>query len=389
MMKIKSIASVKNLKNVTVLVRTDFNVPIHKGEIKDEFKILQQMQTITHLIEEGAKIILMTHLGEPEPGDIQTKFSIAPIAERIGGIIKRKVRVIADFQNFKTGGILKNMKAGDVVMLENIRFFKGEKNNDRKFAKSLASLADIYVNDAFAVSHREHASVSAIKKYLPSYAGLLLEQEVKNLDHAMHPQSPLVAVMGGAKISTKINLIRKLVKKSDRVLIGGGLANNFLSARGFEIGRSLSDKESVKLAMTLSSRKIILPVDVVVSTREHGQAHVRKISKVEKDDYIFDIGPETVRLYSNFIKKANTLIWNGPMGFYEMKQFSHGTIMLARVVGARAKGKAFGVVGGGETVDALKRSGMLSCVDWVSTGGGAMLSYLGGEKMPGLKKIVS
>lgn len=387
-MSIKKIEDVKNLAGKRVILRSDFNVPIKNGIIQDEFKILQQMQTITFLIEEGAKIILITHLGDPDPEDIQKKFSVQPIAERIGKILKRDIHIIKDFKDVKAGHFITNMKNGELVMLENIRFYKGEKNNDKNFAKKLASLGDIYINDAFAVSHREQASLSAIKKYLPSYAGLLLEEEIKNLNKALNPEQPLVAVMGGAKISTKINIIRRMVKRGRYVLIGGGLANNFLAAKGFEIGKSIRDKESIKLAMSLNSHKIVLPIDVLVSTSEHGKATVRKITQVDKDDYIFDIGPETTRLYSSFIKKANTIIWNGPMGFFEMKQFSYGTMLIARAIGARSKGKAFGVVGGGETVEAMKKSDMFDCIDWVSTGGGAMLSYLGGEKMPGLKGII-
>lgn len=275
-------------------------------------------------------------------------------------------------------------------MLENLRFSHDEENNDLGFAKKLAGLADIYVNDAFAASHRAHASVSAIKNYLPSCAGLLLENEIVNLNKILRPKSPLIAIIGGAKMETKTPLIKKLLKKSSRILIGGALANNFLAAHKIEIGKSLRDKKSIALAKQFLNKKIILPADVITGTKKdgRGEAKVKNVYQVKKNEIILDIGPETIKLYSRFIKKAKTIIWNGPMGMYESEHFKYGTLSIARAVASRSSGAAFGAVGGGETIEALKMTKMLGYVDWVSTGGGAMLVYLSGGKMPGLKGIV-
>lgn len=388
-MQIKSIQNAPNLYGKKVLLRADFNVPIKDGKIQDEFKIKQQLETVDFLLRNHCRIILLTHLGEPKPGKFDKKYSVVPIAKELSKLLDRKITVAKGVDEFMAGREISKAKYGDIVMLENIRFEIGEKKNDKKLAKNLAKLADIYVNDAFAVSHRAHASVSAIKKYLPSYAGLLLAQEVTSLNKALNPKKPLITLIGGAKISTKINLIKKLEKNSAKILLGGGVANNFLLARGYEIGRSIVDKEDINFAKKFKDKKIILPVDVVTSATAKGTtAKVKGIKNVNKIDYIYDIGPETIRLYAHYIKKAATIIWNGPMGKFEEDKFKHGTISVAITVAARSKGWAFGVVGGGETVEALKLTKMFTDVDWVSTGGGAMLSYLGGEKMPGLEGIV-
>jgi phosphoglycerate kinase len=388
-MQIKSIQNAPNLYGKKVLLRADFNVPIKNGKIQDEFKIKQQLETVDFLLKNHCRIILLTHLGEPQPGKFDKKYSVVPIAKDLSKLLSKKITVVKEINEFIAGRKISKAKYGEIIMLENVRFEVGEKKNDKKFAKSLAKLADIYVNDAFAVSHRAHASVSVIKNYLPSYAGLLLAKEVVNLNKALNPKKPLITIIGGAKISTKINLIKKLEKKSSQILLGGGVANNFLLARGYEIGRSIFDKEDINFAKKFKSKKLILPVDVVTSVRSNGGvAKAKGIKNVNKIDYIYDIGPETIRLYAHYIKKAATIIWNGPMGKFEEDKFKHGTMSLAITVAARSKGWAFGVVGGGETVEALKLTKMFSDVDWVSTGGGAMLSYLGGEKMPGLEGLV-
>ncbi|MDD5032284.1 MAG: phosphoglycerate kinase, partial [Patescibacteria group bacterium] len=236
---------------------------------------------------------------------------------------------------------------------------------------------------------RRHASMSAIKKYLPSYAGLLLAEELENLDKIVHPREPLVAVIGGAKIGTKISFLRKISRKSFKVLLGGALANNFFAARRMEVGKSLVDKESIKLAKKLKQKNILLPVDIIVSDKKDGsgEAEVKNVFKVKKNEAILDIGPKTMRLYCRIIKKAQTIIWNGPMGMSEASHFKYGTLSVARAIATRSRGRAFGVVGGGETIAALKMTGMENYVDWISTGGGATLAFLSGAKMPGLSKI--
>ncbi|MDD5071572.1 MAG: phosphoglycerate kinase [Patescibacteria group bacterium] len=385
---IKSIRQAKKLVGKRVFLRTDFNVPVEKGKVADDYKIMASLPTIRFLLRYRAKIIIASHLGRPD-GRREKKYSLAPVARHLGGLLDEKVRFSDDCTGLAAGTAVGKMKPGEILMLENLRFAKGEEKNDKKFAKELAGLADIYVNDAFANSHRKHASMAAIKKYLPSYAGLLLAEEVENLNKIIYPRQPLIAVIGGAKIGTKISFIRKLSQKSFKVLIGGALANNFFAARGMEIGKSLADKKSVALAKSLKAKNILLPVDVVVSGKKDGRGPVKVKNdfRVNKNEAILDIGPKTVRLYSSFLKKAQTIIWNGPMGMFENEHFKHGTLAIARVIASRSRGRAFGVVGGGETIAALKMTGMEDYVDWISTGGGATLAFLNGEKMPGLSKI--
>jgi phosphoglycerate kinase len=388
-MKIKSIKSV-DLKGKRVIIRTDFNVPIKNGKVLDDFRIVEQLDTLRLLIENKCRIVIIAHLGQPKPEDIgNEKFSLEPIADRLSHLLDQKVEYIRDVIGFKSSTAVANLKSGEIIMLDNIRFDKGELKDSKQFAKKLAKYGDLYINEAFSVSHRAQASVGAIKKYLPSYAGLHLEKEVAELTKSFTSQKPLVAILGGAKLDTKIPLIKTMNKKADHILIGGALANDFLAAAGLEVGKSLVDTEGIYFIKKHTFKKVLLPVDVVVSTeKEGGKAMVKSVNNVGKNDYIFDIGPETLKLYAHYINKAGTLFWNGPMGFFELKEFKHGTMTIARLVASRSKGKAYGVVGGGETVEALKMTKMIEYVDWVSTGGGAMLSFVGGEKMPGLSGIV-
>ena len=377
MMKIKSIRQVKNLAGKRVLLRADLNVPMKGGRIKDDYKIVAVLPTVRYLLRHNCRLVIATHLGQGLKGEF-TK----PIADRLGRLLGKKVAGPEKIEK---------MENKEIVMLENLRWHKGEEKNDKKFARALATAADLYVNDAFAVSHRRHASMSAIKKYLPSYVGLLLEKEILNLAKILRPAPPLVAIIGGAKIETKLSLINNLAKKSERVLIGGALANNFIAAHGFKIGKSVADRPSVRTAAQIIKRhkNIILAVDVVAAKSVKSKnARVLPVAKVGASDMILDIGPKTVRLFVSFIKKANTIIWNGPLGYFENQHFKHGTLAVARVIAARSTGQAFGVAGGGETIEALKLTKMENYLDWISTGGGAMLAFLGGEKLPGLKGIV-
>jgi 3-phosphoglycerate kinase len=384
-MKMRSIREAKKINGKKIFLRVDFNVPILNGRIKDESKIIAALPTIRLLLRLRCPIILATHLGDPK-GKKEAALSVKPLAERLEKIIGKRFcsLVRADgLTDKKTERMAKELTAGQILFLENLRFNKGEEKNDVFFAKKLAGLADFYVNEAFSVCHRKHASISAIRKYLPAYSGLLLAEEIKNLDKIKKPAKPLVLIMGGSKISTKINLIKNLSSKSSHILIGGALANNFLKAAGREIGASLVDKESIAVAKKLlKNKKIVLPLDLAVKGRNG--CSVKKIDKIIKTDSVLDIGLETIRFYAQIIKKAKTIVWNGPLGVFEEKNFRHGTLALATLVAARSRGKTFGVVGGGETLEALKMTKMESGMDWISTGGGAMLSYLGGEKMPGL-----
>jgi phosphoglycerate kinase len=392
-MKIKSIKQVKNLADKRVLLRVDFNVPIENKRILDDYKIKRGLLTIQFLLKNKAKIILVSHLGRPQAkrltNERRKRYSLKPVGSHLSKLLNRKVRFIPEIEGFEAATMAGKMKVGEIILLENIRFAVGEEKNDRRLAKNLAQLADIYINDAFAVSHRKHASVAVIKNYLPAFAGLLLTEEVINLSRIFSGRKPLVAVMGGVKMVTKLSLLKKLHRRAERILVGGSLANNFLAARGFTVGRSAVDEESIKLAEKVKYKNIILPVDAVVSHRRDGsQVMVKSINRITKLDYIYDIGPETVKLYANFIRKAQTLIWNGPLGWFENEKFKHGTLAIARLIASRSRGRVFGVVGGGETVESLRLTHSAGYVDWISTGGGAMLSFLAGQPMPGLKGII-
>lgn len=390
-MKIKSINSCKNLENKKVLLRVDFNVPLKNGRVMDDYRIISGLATINYLLEKKAKIIIIAHLGEPQHG-FEKDCSLKPVAAYLQKILKIKIKFIQEIDEKKITKKLEEIKEGEIIFLENLRFNEGELTNDDKFAKKLASFSDIYVNDAFSVSHRDQASVSAIKKYLPSYAGLLLAQEVKALSKISKPKKPLVIIMGGSKISTKEPLISKLYSEASEILIGGALANNFFKFQKMNIGKSLYDKGSENELKKFYKRgkllpKIFLPIDVVVKNKK-GEAVCKKPDNVLSSDVIYDIGPETIFLYASYIKKAKSLAWNGPLGKFEENSFKYGTLSIACLVAARSKGRAYGVVGGGETVEALKLTKMDEYVDWISTAGGAMLTFLSGGKMPGLEKII-
>ncbi len=389
--KIKSIREADNLAGKKIFLRADFNIPLkvkkNKTIIKDDYKIIRGLQTIRFLLRYKCRIIIATHLGNPK--NRSKRYSTKPIAKQLEKLLGIKVNFVNDCIGFKVGTVAGKMKERSIVLLENLRFYSGEKANDKKFARELAKLADIYINNAFAVSHRKHASVVAIKKFLPSYAGFLLEEEVVNLSRVLSPQKPLVVVMGGAKISTKINLLNKLYSKAFRVLVGGALANNFLLAHNFNIGQSLIDEESLELAKKLKRRrKILIPFDVVVRNKKDNKVKIKSIKDLSNNDIIFDIGPKTINLYSTIIRQAKTIIWNGPMGMFESPKFKYGTLSIAEKISCAAQHQAFAIAGGGETVESLKKSGLINLLDWVSTGGGAMLAFLGKEKMPGLDRIV-
>ncbi|HNV12984.1 MAG TPA: phosphoglycerate kinase [bacterium] len=381
------------IKDKKVLLRCDFNVPIAGGKIKEDFKIRQSLETINFLLKNNCKIILLSHLGQPKNG-FDKKFSLKPIASHLSKILAKNINFLSYDKYSKFVDIKKKIndelkKGQNIFLLDNIRFFDGEDRDCLRLGKSLSGLADVYVNDAFAVSHRANSSVSAVRKNIPSFAGMLLSKEIDSLEKIIKPKKPLVLIMGGAKIASKAPIIKKFYDKASFILLGGALANNFFKAQGFNIGQSLFDESSDKIVKTyLKSNKIILPIDVVVGSK-NGKSkmikQVKKLKEVADGDFIYDIGPETIGLFSRYIKKAKTIVWNGPMGKFEDSSFKKGTVMVASQIATHSRGSAFGVVGGGETVEALNLSGMASYVDWVSTGGGAMLDYLSGEEMPGIK----
>lgn len=389
-MKIQSISRLRRIAGRRFLVRVDFNVPFEDGNIKDDYRIRQGARTISYLIDNGARVIVMSHLGDPAGYD--SDFSCLPLAKRLSKILKKKVSFVAGPLNGDALEASLEMSDGDVLMIDNLRFNKGEKSNSKAFAKQLASLGDIYINDAFSVSHRRQASVAAVSSLLPAYAGLLMADEIENLSLGFSPNKPMVVVMGGAKISTKAPMISKLKPKADHILLGGLLSNTFLAHLGYEIGKSIYDKDGKSYVSKFVSKKkldkkIVLPKDLAVLDRS-GHACSRKVDEVKKTDRIFDIGPETAMEYSRLVSGAKTIIWNGPLGKFEEPAFKYGTLAVASAIAARSKGRAFGIVGGGETIESLKLTKMEKYVDFISTGGGAMLAFLGKEPMPGLDNII-
>ncbi|MBU4360234.1 phosphoglycerate kinase [Candidatus Parcubacteria bacterium] len=371
-MKIKSIKNIKNLKNKTILVRCDFDVPIKNNKIIDDARLLKLIPTIKFLLNKKIKqIILIGHLGRPG-GKVVKELSLEVVKNKLEKIIKKQIKFIS--HGIPSPALREERGRDDskIIMLENLRFNPAEEENNKKFAKKLASFADIYVNECFATSHRAHASFSAIQDLLPSYAGLNLENEIKNLN-LNKIKKPLVLIIGGAKIETKLPVIHNFLNKADYILIGGAVANVFLKARGVDVGKSLVDEKyllEAKKLLLKNKLKIILPIDY-------------KISK----NKILDIGPKTIILFSGIIKSAKTIIWNGPMGFFENKKFATGTDAIARAVLQNKKSKI--IIGGGETITGIRnqKSGIRKNI-FISTGGGAMLEFLAGKKLPGLKKII-
>jgi len=461
--RIKSIKNLKNLKNKTVLVRADFDVPIkqetrnkkQETKILDDTRLKALLPTIKFLLNKKVKkIILIGHLGRPN-GRVVNNLSLEPIKNYLEKLLKLKINFfchpefISGLNNIlkqvqddkrqvqddkrqvqddkrqvqddkrqvqddrKTSNVIpssfRDQDDNKIVMLENIRFFKEEKKNNKKFAKKLASLADIYINECFSTSHRKHASIDAIQDFLPSYAGLNLEQEIKNLFSAINkPKKPLVLIIGGAKIETKLPIINNLINKADYILVGGAVANNFFKAKGFEIGKSFVDKEYIKEAkgilnfqdtrnnfqinskiqnskkssLLITDYTLFLPIDVITQ-----DGKIKSLNEIKSTDKILDIGPKTIILFSGIIKSARTIVWNGPMGYFEDKNFKNGTDKIAENIFKNKKAKI--IIGGGETGQVIKKLNKNNNKKniFISTGGGAMLKFMAGEKLPGLKKI--
>lgn len=389
--KLKRITQIKNLKNKHVLVRVDFNVALQDKKIKDNSRIQASLPTIEYLRKKGAKIILITHLGRPD-GKVVPDLSLKPIAKNLSKLLSLNVPLLNDPFGEKEIAQLQKMKNGEVVLFENIRFFPEEENNDPDFAQQLASLADCVVIDCFAVAHREGASISGIQEYLPSYAGLLVEKEIHHLDNFLHhPKAPCIAVIGGAKIETKLPVIQNLLKITDTILVGGALVNVYFKARGYDVGESLVDKGFEALSLKLfKKKKIITPIDVMVGDKTGDFIRVINIGKkphqiCRKNEAILDIGPATAALYANYLKTAKMILWNGAMGYFENRSYALGTYTIAEAVAEQKK--AFTVVGGGETLEVIEKLRLGVKIDFVSTGGGAMLEYLSGKKLPGLKNL--
>ncbi|MGE5379715.1 MAG: phosphoglycerate kinase [Methylocystaceae bacterium] len=378
------------LENKTVLLRVDFNVPLDKsGEIIDDTRIREALPTIDLLRRHNNRVVVVSHLGRPK-GKFVPELSLAPVARRLSQLLNTPVELLGDCVGEPIKQAVKNLKPGEVIVLENVRFHAEEEKNDPAFARELAALADVYVNDAFGTAHRAHASTAGVAEYLPCYSGLLVDKEVKMLNLVLaNPEKPKMAITGGAKVSDKLGLLRNLIRQVDIVIIGGGMANTFLKAQGFEVGKSLLEsgllEEARNLLAEASSRgvQILLPTDVVVSDHLGADAAAATVAidQIKPDDMILDIGPRTVELYAQAIKKARSIIWNGPMGVYEYEQFAGGTEGVARAV---ADSTAISVIGGGDSIATIYKLGLENEVTHISTGGGAALEYLEGLKLPGL-----
>jgi phosphoglycerate kinase len=379
------------LKDQAVLMRVDFNVPMDKeGKITDDARITAAIPTIQYISEQGARLILMSHLGRPD-GQRSEKYSLKPIAVHLSELLQKEVKMANDCIGPQVTAAIEQLKSGEIMLLENVRFHSAEEENDAAFSKQLAALGDVFVNDAFGTAHRAHSSTAGVAQFLPAYAGFLLENEVKMLRQVMeHPESPRLAVLGGAKIKDKLGLISNLLAKMDILLIGGGMANTFLKAKGIDIGKSIcEDKlldEAKKLMLSAESqnKKIILPVDAVLADALSGDAAavVCDINAVPADKMILDIGPQSIAAFSREIGRAHTIIWNGPVGAYEYEQFSTGTDAIAR---AMASARAVTVIGGGDSAAAVHKLGLEKEFTHISTGGGATLEFLEGKNLPGVQ----
>jgi len=377
-----------------VLVRVDFNVPLDKktGEISDDNRIRAALPTIKHLIAHKARVILCSHLGRPK--GVTPELSLKPVAQRLAKLLGLPVQTAEDCVGPKAEGAAAALKDGEVLLLENLRFHDEEEKNDPAFAKSLASLADVYVNDAFGTAHRAHASTVGVTRYLPSVAGFLMEKELEYLGKALaDPKRPFTMIVGGAKVSDKITMLENIMPKVDALVIGGGMANTFLKAQGYDVGKSKVENEQLDFARGLISKAkergvhLLLPTDAVVAERFEAESpnQTVPVDKVPKDWQMLDIGPETVKRFSEEIQKSHTVVWNGPVGVFEFPAFAKGTQSIAALL---AKLDATTIIGGGDTAAAVEQQGLAGKMTHVSTGGGASLEFLEGKTLPGVAALL-
>jgi 3-phosphoglycerate kinase len=376
-----------------VLVRVDFNVPIGKdGHITDDTRVKAALPTINNLMDRGAKVILVSHLGRPK-GKVDKKYTLSPVAKRLSEYIGKTVTLAEDCVDDSAQKAVKNMASGDIIMLENVRFYEEEEKNAPDFAKKLADLADIFINDAFGTAHRAHASTVGVAKYLPSGAGFLMKKEIETMGKALEsPERPFLAILGGAKVSDKIGVIQNLISKVDSLLIGGGMAFTFLKSMGYEVGRSLLEKDKVALAGQLLKHAkeigvdIVLPDDVVVTTelKQGVKYKTVEVDNIPEDMMGVDIGEKSREKFAQIIKKAKTIVWNGPMGVFEIDDFAKGTLAVAREL---AESKSVTIIGGGDSAAAVERLGFADAMTHISTGGGASLEFLEGRELPGISAL--
>jgi len=381
-----------DLKGKHVLMRVDFNVPIKDKKVTDDIRIRAALPTINFVLDKGSSLVLISHLGRPK-GKVVEDLRMDPVAKRLGELLSKKVVKLDDCVGDMVKTEVEKMKPGNIILLENVRFHKEEEANDENFAKELASLGDVFINDAFGTAHRAHSSTVGIARFLPAAAGLLMEKEIEVLSKILtKPESPFITILGGAKVSDKIGVIGNLLDKCESILIGGGMAYTFLKAKGIPVGDSLVEEEKINETKNIMERapekgcKIYLPLDHLVAqeVREGVEIEIVGEDKISPDFRALDIGPETIKLFGKVINEAQTIFWNGPMGVFEMKDFAWGTEEIARIL---ASSKATTVVGGGDTIAALERVGLKDKMSYISTGGGASLEFMEGKSLPGIEAL--
>ena len=383
-----------DLKNKKVLVRCDFNVPMDEEKnITDNTRIVAALPTIKYLIEQNCKIILCSHLGRPK-GEVNNKYSLEPVAKELSKLLGQEVLMAKDVIGEDAKKLSENLQPKQVMLLENVRFHREETDNDENFAKDLASMAELYVNDAFGTAHRAHASTAGVAKFLPAVSGFLIEKEINFLgDTLQNPQRPFVAILGGAKVSDKIGVIDSLLEKVDTLIIGGGMAYTFFKAQGYEVGNSICEIDKLDLAREAMQKakdkgvKLVLPVDTKVGKefKPDTESKVVKCTEIPADWEGFDIGTETIKLFAEEIKNAKTVIWNGPLGLFEFEQFAVGTNAIAQLL---AQIDATTIIGGGDSAAAVEKAGLADKMTHISTGGGASLEFLEGKKLPGIECLL-
>ncbi len=379
-----------DIKNKRVLMRVDFNVPMADGKVTDDKRIRAALPTIQYVLEQNAALILMSHLGRPKSA-LDSEFSLRAASEVLSALLARSVNMAPDCVGPEVEKLAKELKPGEVLMLENTRFHTEEEKNDSQFAKRLASLGEVYVNDAFGSAHRAHASTEGVARFLPAVSGFLMEQELEYLGRAVvNPEHPYIAILGGAKISDKILVVETLLAKCDKLIVGGGMANTFLAAQGLNMQDSLVEESSLETAKEIvetSRNKLILPVDAVIADKfaEDANTQIVDVDKIPAGWRMLDVGPKTLEAYERALDGAKLIVWNGPVGVFEMPKFAEGTFALARIL---AESKAVTVIGGGDSASAVKKAGVAKQMTHVSTGGGASLEFLEGKELPGVAALM-
>ncbi len=379
-----------DLKGKRVLMRVDFNVPMSEGKVTDDKRIKAALPTIKYVLEQGASVMLMSHLGRPKGGP-DPEFSLKAASEALAALLDKPVKMAPDCIGPEVEKIAKELKPGEVLMLENTRFHKGEEKNDLDLAKQMAALGEVYVNDAFGSAHRAHSSTEGVARFLPAVSGFLMEQELEYLGRAIaNPEHPYIAILGGAKISDKILVVETLLSKCDKLIIGGGMANTFLAAKGLNMQDSLVEEASLETAKSIlakSADKLILPVDAVIADKFDAEANTQTVDvdKIPAGWRMLDVGPKTLEVYKASLSGVKLVVWNGPVGVFEMPKFAEGTFALAKLL---AESGATTVIGGGDSASAVKKAGVAKQMTHVSTGGGASLEFLEGKELPGVAALL-